>query len=116
MAEIQFSKGISETTIPQIRLTRSRSGQSGTARFYFDSPTVLDQNRKEEITGLYLIDEEGELLTREVKGKFINGRAQAIEAILVLNSPQEWDRFIRFIERYSQENGLAFTQSESESE
>jgi photosystem II protein len=114
MAEIQFSKGISETTIPQIRLTRSRSGQSGTARFYFDSPTVLDQNRKEEITGLYLIDEEGELLTREVKGKFINGRAQAIEAILVLNSPQEWDRFIRFMERYSKENGLAFTQSESE--
>lgn len=113
MAEIQFSKGISEPTIPQIRLTRSRSGQSGTATFYFDSPAVLDQNRKEEITGLYLIDDEGEIVTREVKGKFINGRAQAIEAILILNSPQEWERFIRFMERYSQEQGLAFTQSQS---
>jgi photosystem II protein len=113
MAEIQFSKGVSETTLPQIRLTRSRSGQSGTARFYFDSPTVLDQNRTEEITGMYLLDEEGEIVTREVKGKFVNGRAQAIEAILVLNSPSEWERFMRFMERYSQEQGLAFTQSES---
>lgn len=113
MAEIQFSQGISEPIPPQIRLTRSRTGQSGTATFYFDSPTVLDQNRKEEITGMYLIDEEGEIVTREVKGKFINGRAQAIEAILVLNSSQEWDRFMRFMERYSKEKGLAFTQAES---
>jgi photosystem II protein len=111
MAEIQFSRGISETTIPQIRLTRSRTGQSGTATFYFENPTVLDTDRNDEITGMYLLDEEGEILTREVKGKFVNGKAQSIESILVMNSAEEWERFMRFMERYSREHGLEFTKA-----
>ena len=36
MAEIQFSRGVKEEVIPEIRLTRSRTGQSGTARFSFN--------------------------------------------------------------------------------
>lgn len=111
MAEIQFSKGIKETVVPEVRLTRSRNGQSGTARFYFDAPKVLDSDRTDEITGIYLIDEEGEIVSREVKGKFINGRATSIEAILILKSQSEWERFMRFMERYGQENGLEFTQA-----
>lgn len=111
MAEIQFSRGISETTIPQIRLTRSRTGQSGTATFYFENPTVLDTDRNDEITGMYLLDEEGEILTREVKGKFVNGKAQSIESILVMNSAEEWERFMRFMERYAREHGLEFTKA-----
>jgi photosystem II protein len=51
------------------------------------------------------------MVSREVKGKFINGRATSIEAILILNSQPEWDRFMRFMERYGQENGLEFTQA-----
>jgi photosystem II protein len=112
MAEIQFSKGIKETVIPEVRLTRSRSGESGTARFRFEAPKVLDSDRTDEITGMYLIDEEGEIVSREVKGKFINGRATSIEAILILNSQPEWDRFMRFMERYGKENGLGFTEAE----
>ena len=108
MAEIQFSIGITEPAIPDVRLTRSRDGQNGTATFYFDSPQVLSQNNTEEITGMYLIDREGEITTREVKGKFVNGKPQALEAILIMNSPEEWDRFMRFMERYAQQNGLEF--------
>ena len=111
MAEIQFSRGISEATVPQIRLTRSRTGQSGTATFYFENPTVLDTDRNDEITGMYLLDEEGEIVTREVKGKFVNGKAQSIESILVMNSTDEWDRFMRFMERYAREHGLEFTKA-----
>jgi photosystem II protein len=111
MAEIQFSRGISETTIPQIRLTRSKTGQSGTATFYFENPTILDSDRNDEITGMYLLDEEGEIVTREVKGKFVNGKAQSVESILVMNSAAEWERFMRFMERYAQEHGLEFTKA-----
>jgi photosystem II 13kDa protein len=112
MAQIQFSKGLTEEAIPDVRLTRSRDGQKGTATFYFDSPAILDRERTEEITGMYLIDEEGEMVTREVKGKFINGKPQAIEATLIITSEDEWNRFMRFMERYAQEHGLAFTKSE----
>lgn len=111
MAEIQFSQGITEDTIPEVRLTRSRNGQDGTATFIFNSPKVLGRENTEAITGMYLIDEEGEIVTREVKAKFVNGKPQAVEALLVINSPQEWDRFMRFMERYAEEHGLGFTKS-----
>lgn len=111
MAEIQFSRGVTEDAVPDVRLTRSRSEQSGTATFYFDSPKVLGKGGGEEITGMYLIDEEGEILTREVKAKFVNGQPKALEAILIMNSPEEWERFMRFMERYAKQNGLEFSKS-----
>jgi photosystem II protein len=111
MAEIQFSQGIAEPSVPNVRLTRSPDGQKGMAIFYFESPQVLSQESTEEVTGMYLIDEEGEIVGREVKAKFVNGRAQSLESILVLNSPTEWDRFMRFMERYAQEHGLEFSKS-----
>lgn len=111
MAHIQFMQGIIEETIPDVRLTRSRDGSNGTATFYFDSPKVLDSENTEEITGMYLIDEEGEMVTREVKGKFINGKAKALEATYIMKSTEEWERFMRFMSRYAQEHGLEFSKS-----
>ncbi|ELR96930.1 photosystem II reaction center protein Psb28 [Gloeocapsa sp. PCC 73106] len=111
MAHIQFTQGIIEETIPNVRLTRSANGQSGTATFYFDLPKALDSDNTEEITGMYLVDEEGEIITREVKGKFVNGKAQALEAIYVMKTPEQWERFMRFMARYAEESGLEFTKS-----
>ncbi|MGK7915388.1 MAG: photosystem II reaction center protein Psb28 [Prochloraceae cyanobacterium] len=111
MAEIQFSRGTVEKTIPNVRLTRSRDGSSGTATFYFQSPKILSNESTEEITGMYMIDEEGEIVTREVKGKFINGKPEALEAIYIMKSQEQWDRFMRFMERYAQEQGLGFSKS-----
>ena len=111
MAEIQFSRGTVEETVPNVRLTRSRDGSSGTATFYFQSPKILSNESTEEITGMYMIDEEGEIVTREVKGKFINGKPEAVEAIYIMKSEEQWDRFMRFMERYAQEQGLGFSKS-----
>lgn len=111
MAKIEFSRGITEDAIPDVRLTKSRSGNSGTATFYFDSPQALSQESTEEITGMYMIDEEGEIVTREVKGKFVNGKPTALEAIHIMKSPQEWERFMRFMERYAKAHGLEFSKS-----
>lgn len=111
MAKIQFSRGINEEVIPDVRLTRSRSGDSGTATFTFTNPKALDQGSTDDITGMYMIDEEGEIVTREVKGKFINGKPEALEAIHVMKSSEEWDRFMRFMDRYGEENGLEFNKA-----
>jgi photosystem II protein len=111
MAEIQFARGITEESIPDVRLTRSRDGSNGTATFYFNDTKVLESENSQDITGMYLIDEEGELVTREVKCKFINGEPKAIEAIYIMKSLQDWERFIRFMERYAQQNGLEFSKS-----
>lgn len=111
MTKIQFSKGVDEEVIPEVRLTRSASGESGTATFIFTNPTILGQSSTDDITGMYLIDEEGELVTREVKAKFVNGRPEALEAVYLMKSPEEWDRFIRFMERYAEENDLGFSKA-----
>jgi photosystem II protein len=111
MASIEFSRGIPEDTVPDIRMTRSKTGETGTATFYFESPRILDAESRDEITGMYLIDSEGEIVTREVKGKFVNGKATALEATIVMKSINEWERFMRFMERYAEEQGLEFTKS-----
>lgn len=111
MAEIQFSRGITENVVPDVRLTRSKDCSQGTATFYFDKPKALDGTNTEDITGMYMIDEEGEIVTREVKAKFVNGQPSALEVFLLMQSPQEWDRFMRFMERYAEEHGLGLSQS-----
>ena len=111
MAQIQFAKGIEEEVIPDVRLTRARDGSSGTATFYFQKPKVLSDSNTEEITGMYMIDEEGEIVTREVKGKFVNGKPEALEVLHLMRSQDEWERFMRFMERYAQDHELGFTKS-----
>ena len=115
MAYIQFIKGINENIIPDIKLTRSRDGSTGTATFRFNNPDILKSSMqsKGDITGMYLQDEEGELVTRDVSAKFINGKPKAIESIYVIKSPEDWDRFMRFMERYSKKNNLSFTKASS---
>ncbi|WP_315788910.1 photosystem II reaction center protein Psb28 [Fischerella sp. JS2] len=111
MAKIQFSKGIDEEVIPEVRLTRSRTGESGTATFIFQNPKALDSTNTEDITGMYMIDEEGEIVTREVKGRFVNGKPEALEAVYLMKSKEQWDRFMRFMQRYAEENDLGFNKS-----
>ncbi|MBD2461760.1 photosystem II reaction center protein Psb28 [Oscillatoria sp. FACHB-1407] len=111
MAEIQFSRGVTEEVIPDVRLRRSKDGTNGTAVFYFQNPKALSNDSTQEITGMYLVDEEGELVTREVKAKFINGQPEALEAVYVMKSVADWDRFIRFMDRYAEQHDLGFNKS-----
>ena len=107
MAEIRFSeRGTAEEIVPDVKVTRSKTGNSGTATFYFEDPKILGQGNTDEIQGLFLVDEEGSIVSREVKGKFVNGKARGIEAVLIMKSAEEFERFVRFMEKYATENGL----------
>lgn len=109
MAEIQFARGVAEDIVPDVKVTRSKTGNSGTATFYFEDPNILSKESSEEITGMYLVDDEGEIVSREVKGKFVNGEARAIEAVLIMKSEDEFERFVRFMNKYAEEHGLGKT-------
>lgn len=111
MTAIQFISGIDEEAIPEVRLTRSLSGEQGTATFIFENPKALSSDTTEEITGMYMIDEEGQITTREVKAKFINGEPKALEGVHTMKTKAEWDRFMRFMERYAPEHGLGFNKA-----
>jgi photosystem II protein len=111
MAVIQFIQGLNEEVVPDVKLTRSRDGNTGTATFRFLNPKVLNKSTGQQgaITGMYLIDEEGQIVTRDVNARFVNGKPQGIEAIHIMQDKDSWDRFMRFMERYSEGNGLTFT-------
>mmetsp|Transcript_17446 Transcript_17446/g.45358 ORF Transcript_17446/g.45358 Transcript_17446/m.45358 type:complete len:158 (-) Transcript_17446:160-633(-) len=107
---MEFIKGIKEPCVPDVKLTRSRDGGQGTASFIFSQPSVFEAgNELGEITGLYMNDDEGTIATTDVNAKFVNGKPSAIECKYVMKSTYDWDRFMRFMERYAEENGLGFS-------
>jgi len=112
-AKIQFIKGLDEKVLPNVDLTRSRDGSTGTATFRFKNPNILDKStaKEGEITGMYLIDEEGILETRDVTARFVNGKPEAVESVYIMQSQEWWDRFMRFRERYGEANGLVFSKA-----
>jgi len=114
-AVIQFTKGIDETSLPNIILTRSQDGSTGTATFRFENPTVFYKTllKSGDITGMYLIDDEGILLTRNLRVNYINGKPRKIEAVYIMKNRDAWDRFMRFVKKYSKVNGLTFTKADS---
>jgi len=81
--------------------------------FIINSPNVFDASTatQGEVTGMFMIDDEGELSTTDVNARFANGKPQAIESTYVMKSPGDWDRFMRFMERYGEANGLGFTKA-----
>ncbi len=109
-ATISFLEGINESCVPEIRLTRSRDGQTGQAFFTFEQPNALSSVKDGSIKGMKMIDEEGELVTREVKARFLNGEPSAIEATYTWKSELDFERFMRFAKRYASCNGMGYTE------
>lgn len=108
-ASIQFFQGVDEPTIPDIRLTRSRDGRTGQALFVFEEPEALAPETMGDITGMYLVDEEGQLVSREVKARFVNGRASALEATYTWKTTDDFERFMRFAQRYADSHDMGFS-------
>ena len=110
-AAIQFFRGVDEPVVPDIRLTRSRDGRTGQAMFVFEEPQALAPETMGDITGMFMVDEEGELVTREVKARFVNGKASALEATFTWKSSSDFERFMRFAQRYADSHDLGFSGS-----
>eukprot|EP00308_Calcidiscus_leptoporus_P003910 CAMPEP_0119376624 /NCGR_PEP_ID=MMETSP1334-20130426/40344_1 /TAXON_ID=127549 /ORGANISM="Calcidiscus leptoporus, Strain RCC1130" /LENGTH=113 /DNA_ID=CAMNT_0007395227 /DNA_START=267 /DNA_END=608 /DNA_ORIENTATION=- len=110
---MSFRKSDAEVVaVPNVALTRSRDGSTGTATFCFDDAVVLSRNDVWEnglITGLWLSDQEGVLHTTDLSISWAEGQPKELTAILVLKNELEWARFMRFMERYAVKHELAFS-------
>ena len=109
-AKIQFYDGVNEPVVPEIRLTRDKNGTTGQAFFIFEKPQALPKLASGEITGMKLIDEEGELMTKEVKARFVDGSPTFIEAIYSWRNNTDFERFMRFANSYAKSNGLGYSE------
>ncbi len=110
VATIRFLEGIDEPIVPEIRLTRSPDGRTGQALFTFEEPQALSAVKDGSIKGMSMNDEEGELKTREVKARFLNGVPSAIEATYTWKNEMDFERFMRFAKRYASCNGMGYTE------
>ena len=115
-AFIQFFRGVNEPVVPDIRLTRSRDGRTGQATFVFEQPQALAPETLGDIGGMWMVDEEGEMVTREVNGKFVNGKPSALEATYTWKTEDDFERFMRFAQRYAEANGLGYSQNQNSGE
>ena len=111
--QIQFIRGISETTLPVIKLTKSRNGKTGTATFLFMFPNIFQQSKYQDITEMYLLWEEKEISTNEISVIFKKGIPFLLKVIFIFKNNQEWFDFLNFMNCYSKETGLFFTESQS---
>ena len=86
------------------------NGQAGQAFFRFDNPEALLSDNFKDIQGMYLLDEEGLITTREINIAVSkkNGKYTAIEAVYCWRSERDFKRFMRFANRYAKQNGLAY--------
>jgi len=82
----------------------------------FEEPEALAPESMGDITGMFMVDEEGEMVTREVKARFVNGRAAAIEATYTWKTNEDFERFMRFAQRYADSHQLGFSDSSSDAE
>ena len=115
-AGISFYDGLYEPDVPDVKLTRSKDGENGVATFNFDKPSFFNCEREEDvpqgaITAMTMEDEEGEISTANVSARFVEGKPVGLLVRHEMRTPGEWDRFMRFMERYAEANGLGFAKA-----
>jgi photosystem II protein len=74
----------------------------------FDMKATIGETIQEAITSMKMIDEEGEITTTDVSAKFVNGKPVGLSVSYLMQSSDQWDRFIRFMDRYAACNELGF--------
>jgi photosystem II protein len=101
---------LEEKVIPAIKMTRSRDGSTAVTTFAFNNPNVFDASTASQgdVTGMFMVDDEGELSTTDINANFANCKPQSIESTYVMKTLDEWDRFMRSMEAYGEANRLGF--------
>ena len=108
---IHFLENIPEPTIPLIKLTKSRNGKTGTATFLFINPFIFNhfQNEIPTLVKMELLWGKEKTTTKEIKIVFKQGKPYLVQSLFIFKNSNEWYRFLSFMQFYSKERGLVFT-------
>lgn len=112
---IQFFEGISEE-LADVSLRRNRSTGVRTVLMTFQ--TLRSIERFQSYTNrfakaLLLIDSEGNISVTPSSTRFIFGGPegddlQKVECAFEIESDEHWERFMRFMQRYAEANGMEY--------
>lgn len=112
-ASIEFLKGIEEKRLPLIKLTKSKNGKTGTATFLFIEPIFfsLPIYSFPFINGIYLLWDGKKIKSTDLSLLFKAGKPFILKAIFLFKNTQEWFSFLNFMNSYSKETGLFFSET-----
>jgi photosystem II protein len=113
LTEIQFIEGYKETSLPIIRLTKSRTGKVGTATFIFIEPKIFQFliDSKNLLKQMTLFWENNKIRTNRIKVIFKQGKPFLIKAVFIFQKSSDWFTFLNFMTYYSKETGLSFSEN-----
>lgn len=100
-----------EKTLPIVKLTKSKNGETGTATFIFIRPSIFEFERlwtRSLITGLYLNWSYKRIMTTDISLFFENGKPFLLKSVFIFKNSQEWFHFLNFMSSYSEETGLFY--------
>jgi photosystem II Psb28-2 protein len=118
---IQFFKDVPED-LSGVSLRRDRATGSHVAMLRFESLASLDHFRSfwkqsAKANAMHLIDEEGEIVIEPSGVQLFYGGPEGddlkrVECKLEIDQDDHWQRFMRFMHRYAEANGMAYGEPE----
>jgi photosystem II protein len=113
--KICFLEDLEENTIPLIQLTKSKNGKTGTATFIFIQPDFFSQTIYPFpiINGMFLMWEGKKISGNDIKIIFKDGKPFLIRSIFLFKNSQEWFDFLNFMNAYSKDRDLIFSDTYS---
>lgn len=116
MVKIQFSNSFDEPTLPTIFLTKSSNGQTGTATFLFKKPLIFSHSTKLsiKINEMSLVWGTNQIKTNDITIHFYQGKPFLLESLFIFTSDLEWFNFFIFMNQYSKETGLFYSEYSEE--
>lgn len=112
---VEFFEGIYEA-ISAVSLRRNRSTGERTVLMTFETLNCIAEFRALRTrfaNGLRLTDEEGQIQVDPSGVRFVFGGEEGddlhrLECEFAIEREDHWDRFMRFMNRYAEENGLGY--------
>ncbi|MBE9116204.1 photosystem II reaction center protein Psb28 [Lusitaniella coriacea LEGE 07157] len=113
---IEFFSGVSEE-LSNVRLRRNKNTGVRGVLMIFEKLKALERFnsfRKESTGDLRLIDAEGEISVAPSGVRFIFGgdegdELQRVECDFEIERDDHWQRFMRFMNRYAEANGMEYS-------
>jgi photosystem II Psb28-2 protein len=115
---IQFFAGVCEE-LSNVSLRRSSRPGVRIVVMTFNQAKALERFNsftKQSLNSMLLTDEEGEIRVTPSSTQFVFGGAegdelQKVECKFEIEKDEHWERFMRFMHRYAEANGMAYGES-----
>lgn len=115
LPSIHFFEGVSET-LSNVSLRQGKTPGSKLVLMMFEELKSIERFRsytKRFANGMRLLDEEGEIIVEPESVQFVFGGPEGddlkrVECRFEIAQDDHWERFMRFMHRYAEANGMAY--------